>query len=189
MPRKPDSQLEDRILNAAYTLWVAGGEHALTMRAVAKAARTTTPTLYERFKDRKELLAALRTRAQQGLFDAIKIAPTIGEACRIALDYTAAHRHEYELIAKDWATRVSRNDPTPSFDLIKQRLSEQLGGSPNDHLHLALALATLYHGASMLLLDEGIQPKAAAAIRAACIAATDALVAVGDLAIPKAVES
>jgi AcrR family transcriptional regulator len=189
MPRKPDSQLEDRILNAAYTLWVAGGEHALTMRAVAKAARTTTPTLYERFKDRKELLVALRTRAQQGLFDAIKIAPTIGEACRIALDYTAAHRHEYELIAKDWATRVSRNDPTPSFDLIKQRLSEQLGGSPNDHLHLALALATLYHGASMLLLDEGIQPKAAAAVRAACIAATDALVAVGDLAIPKAVES
>jgi len=187
VPRKPDSQLENRILNAAYTLWVAGGEHAVTMRAVAKAARTTTPTLYERFRDRKDLLVALRTRAQQGLFDAIKEARTIAEACRMALDYTAAHRHEYELIGKDWAARFSRNDPTPSFDLIKQRLSEQLGGSPNDHLHLALALTTLYHGASMLLLEEGIQPKAAAAIKAACIAATDALVGVGNLAITKPV--
>lgn len=187
MPRKPDSHLEDRILNAAYSLWVAGGEHAVTMRAVAKAARTTTPTLYERFEGRKELLVALRTRAQQGLFDAIKAAPTIGEAARIALDYTAAHPHEYELIGKDWAARLSRKDPTPSFDLVKQRLSEQLGGSPEDHLHLALALTALYHGASMLLLDEGIRPEAAAAIKAACIAAADALVGVGDLAIPKPV--
>jgi len=189
VPRKPDCHLENRILNAAYTLWVAGGEHALTMRAVAKAARTTTPTLYERFKDRKELLVALQTRAQQSLFDAIKAAPTIAEACRMALDYTAEHRHEYELVGKDWAARFSRNDPTPSFDLIKQRLSEQLGGTPNDHLHLALALTTLYHGASMLLLEEGIQPKAAAAIKAACIAATDALVGLGNLAIPGSVPS
>ncbi len=189
MPRKPDSQLEARILNAAYKLWIEGGEHSLTMRAVAKAARTTTPTLYERFNDRRELLLALRTRAQQGLFEAIKAAPTIGEACRIALDYTVAHRHEYELIAKDWAARLSRSDPTPSFDLLKQRLSEQLGGSPNDHLHLALALATLYHGASMLLLDEGIQPQAAAAVKSACIAATDALVVTGNLGVPKPIAS
>jgi len=39
----------------------------------------------------------------------------------------------------------------------------------------------------MLLLEEGIQPKAAAAIKAACIAATDALVGVGNLAITKPV--
>ena len=187
VPRKPDAQLENRILNAAYNLWVAGGEHALTMRAVAKAAQTTTPTLYERFKDRKELLLALQVRAQQSLFDAIKAAPTIAEACRMALDYTEAHRHEYELIGKDWAARFSRNAPTPSFDLVKQRLSQQLGGCPNDHLYLALALATLYHGASMLLLDEGVPLETAAAIKTACIAATDALVGVGNLAIPKPV--
>jgi AcrR family transcriptional regulator len=154
---------------------------------VAKAARTTTPTLYERFQGKKDLMATLQARAQQSLFAAIEPARTIGEACRFALDYTVAHRHEYELIAKDWAARLSRSDPTPSFDLIKQRLSEQLGGSPNDHLHLALAIATLYHGASMLLLDEGIQPQAAAAVKAACIAATDALVATGDLGVAKPV--
>jgi AcrR family transcriptional regulator len=176
MPRKPDSQLEDRILNAAYNLWRRGGEQALTMRAVAKAAHTTTPTLYERFRDKRELLAALRARAQQNLFNAIKPARSIAEACQLALDFTVTHGHEYELVAKDWAVRVSRNEPTPSFDLIKERLAEQLGGAPDDHLRLALAVATLYHGASMLLLNEGIDPKLAEALKQSCISATDALV-------------
>lgn len=176
MPKKPDAKLENRILNAAYNLWVEGGEQGLTMRAVAKAAQTTTPTLYERFRGKGDLLAALRARAQQNLFDAIKPARSIAEACRLALEFTLAHGHEYELIAKEWAARLSRREATPSFDLIKERLAEQLGGSANDHLQLGLALVALYHGASILLLNEGIDPKIAADIRQACVSATDALV-------------
>ena len=38
MPRQPDPELEGRILHAADVLWRRGGEQALTMRAVAKAA-------------------------------------------------------------------------------------------------------------------------------------------------------
>lgn len=177
MPRKPDSLLERRILSVAYKLWAEGGEHALTMRAVAKAARTTTPTLYERFKDKSALLLAMRARAQQSLLDAIKPSRSIAEACQIALDFTVAHGHEYELVAKDWAARLSRNEPTPSLDLLRLRLAAQLGGSPSDHMQLALALATLYHGASMLLLGEGIPPRTAAAVKEAYIAATNSLVA------------
>jgi len=177
MPRHPDSQLEDRIINAAYKLWVDGGEHALTMRAVAKGAGTTTPTLYERFKDKSELLAALRARAQRKLFDAIKPSQSIAEACRFALDFTTAHGHEYELVAKGWAARFSRKEPTPSLDLLKVRLAEQVGGSPDDHSRLALALATLYHGASMMLVEEGVPPETASVIKEACVAATASLVA------------
>lgn len=177
MPRKPNVRLEDNILNAAYKLWVDGGEHALTMRAVAKAAGTTTPTLYERFTDKNALLAALRARAQRRLFEAIEPAQTITEACRIALDFTMARGHEYELVAKDWAARLSTNQPTPAFDLIKVRLAEQFGGRPGDHNQLALGLVTLYHGASVLLLGEGIHPKTITAIKEACIAAIDSLLA------------
>jgi AcrR family transcriptional regulator len=179
MPRKPDSRLEDRILNAAYKLWAEGGEHRLTMRAVAKAAGTTTPTLYERFRDKDDLLAALRARAQQNLFEAIKPARSIAEACRLALDFTATHGHEYELVAKEWAARLSCGEPTPSFDLIKERLAEQLGGEPNDHFQLGLVFAAIYHGASTMLLNEGIDPKIAATVKEACIAATDTLVRQG----------
>lgn len=177
MPRKPDSHLENRILNAAYKLWVNGGEHALTMRAVARSAGTTTPTLYERFRDKRGLMSALQARAQQNLFEAIKPARTITEACRIAIDFTVANGHEYELVAKDWGARLSRKDPTPSFDLIKARLADQFGGSPDDHLQLALGLVMLYHGVSMLLLGEGIHPQTAAAIKEACVAAVDSLLA------------
>src|SRR6476620_3313509 len=134
MPRKADSHLEDRILNAAYKLWVDGGEHALTMRAVAKEARTTTPTLYERFKDKSDLLAAIRARAQRKLFDAIEPARSITEAWRMALDFTITHTHEYELFSIDCASRFCRREPTPSLDLIKVRLAEQVGGSPDDQL-------------------------------------------------------
>jgi hypothetical protein len=41
---------------------------------------------------------------------------------------------------------------------------------------LGLALVALYHGASILLLNEGIDPKIAADIKQACVSATDALV-------------
>ena len=177
MPKKPDSRLEDRILNAAYRLWVEGGEHALTMRAVAKGAGTTTPTLYERFRNKRDLMSAVQARAQQNLFNAIKPARSLLEASRFALEFTIAHGHEYELVAKDWAARLSRNDPTPTFDLVKARLADQFGGTPDDHLHLALGLAMLYHGASILLLGEGVHPKTAAAIKKACLAAVDSLLA------------
>jgi AcrR family transcriptional regulator len=177
MPRKPDARLEDRILNTAYKLWVHGGEHALTMRAVARGAGTTTPTLYERFKDKRDLMSALQARAQQNLFEAIQPARSITEACRIAIEFTIAHGHEYELLAKDWGARLSRKDPTPSFDLIKARLADQLGGVPDDHLELALGLVTLYHGASMLLLGEGVHVQTATEIKQACLVAVDSLVA------------
>jgi AcrR family transcriptional regulator len=176
MPRQPDAQLEQRILNAAYDLWRKGGEQALTMRAVAKAASTTTPTLYQRFRDKRKLLAGLRARAQQKLFDAIKPVRSIADACRVAIDFTMGHGHEYELVAKDWATRLSRNEPTPVLDLLKVRLAEQLGGAAEDHAERALGLALLYHGASMLLLQDGLRPKTAAAIRQACNSAFDALI-------------
>jgi AcrR family transcriptional regulator len=176
MPRKADTQLEDRILNTAYSLWANGGEHAVTMRAVAKAARTTTPTLYERFKDKNDLLSFLRHRAQQKLLSAIEPARTIGEACRLALEFTLAHGHEYELVASDWAARLARKEPTPAFDLISSRLAQQLGGTAEGHRVLALAVTALYHGAAMLLLTEGIDETLASNLMEACVAAADALV-------------
>ena len=62
MPRHPDPELEQRILDAASRLWARGGEKGLTMRAVAKAAGTTTPTVYERYHDRDDILRSLRVQ-------------------------------------------------------------------------------------------------------------------------------
>ena len=71
MPRLPDPELEQRILDAASRLWARGGEKALTMRAVAKAAGTTTPTVYERYRDRDDILRSLRQQTRAELFIAL----------------------------------------------------------------------------------------------------------------------
>ena len=56
MPRHPDLEVEGHVLDAAYRLWRSKGERGLTMRAVAREAETTTPTVYQRFKDKREIL-------------------------------------------------------------------------------------------------------------------------------------
>ncbi len=57
MPRRPDPDLEGKILDAAQKLWKKGGEKALTMRTVARAAGTNTPAVYRRFRDRDDISA------------------------------------------------------------------------------------------------------------------------------------
>ncbi len=80
MPRKADAQLEDRILDAAYELWSKRGEKALTMRAVARAAGTTTPTVYKRFEDKRDLLALLRERALNKLVSVPSLSGVCGHS-------------------------------------------------------------------------------------------------------------
>jgi AcrR family transcriptional regulator len=68
MPRQPDPDLQERILNAAQKLWKKGAEKTLTMRAVAKAAGTNTTAVYRRFRNREDILrAAARTRSPNAI--------------------------------------------------------------------------------------------------------------------------
>ena len=68
MPRHADPVVEERVIHAARKLWARGGYNALSMRALAKAARTNTPAIYRRFRNKKDLLRAIVRRAQQDLF-------------------------------------------------------------------------------------------------------------------------
>src|ERR1022692_3070050 len=71
VPRRPDPDLEGKILDAAQELWKKGGEKGLTMRAVAKAAGTNTPAVYRRFRNREDILRALLRRIQQDVSEAL----------------------------------------------------------------------------------------------------------------------
>ncbi len=59
MPPKADKQLQERILKAAQRLWKTRGEHGLTLRAVAREAGTTTPTVYKRFRSKQAIQIAI----------------------------------------------------------------------------------------------------------------------------------
>ena len=176
MPRKADALLEGRILTAAYRIWSERGEDALTMRAVARAARTTTPTLYERFLHKSDLLVLLRRRARLNLFSAIRTSRTSLEACRRALDFFTAHPNDYRLISEDWAIAFARKEHMPSFEFIKGRLARQLGGTPDHHAHLALSLVAMLHGTAALLHSSGVHKKISRDFRHACISACQSLI-------------
>ena len=176
MPRKADARLEGRILNAAYDLWERGGESALTMRAVARASGTTTPTVYQRFRDKHDLIEFLRRHAIQDLVTALTPARSPEEVCSRFLDFAIAHRNIYPLLTANWAVRLSRDDPKPSFDLIKKHLADRLGGSPDQHAELAMALAGLVHGTATLLLADGVEERVSRDLRRICIEACKALI-------------
>ena len=185
MPRKADARLEGRILDAAYCIWSEHGEEALTMRAVARAARTTTPTLYERFSHKSDLLALLRRRARLNLFSAIRPSRSPVEVCRRALDFFTAHPNDYRLISDDWAIAYARKEDMPSFELIKRRLATQLGGTPDRHARLALSLVALLHGTATLLHSSDVHKKISRDFRSACIAACQALILAASARSPR----
>jgi AcrR family transcriptional regulator len=176
MPRKADKRLEGRIIDAAYQLWRKGGEHTLTMRAVARAAGTTTPTLYERFQDKHDLIEFLRERARQRIFKAVQPGKTTLEVCRLGLQFTLAHGNEYLLFSADWGERLGRNVPMPSFDLLKEKLAQDLGGNPEEHAQLALALILQLHGTGMVLQTKGVKREVSERLQELCLDTCKALI-------------
>ena len=172
MPRHPDLEVEGHVLDAAYRLWRNKGEHGLTMRAVAREAGTTTPTVYQRFRDKREILEAMRLQ----LFAAVKKSRAVAEFCRRYLDFAASHKHEYELIHADWSALLHRDEPRPSFELLQRRLADCLGGKPEDHRRLTLAIAALSHGTATQLLISGVRDSVVRELRQTCLMAAESLV-------------
>ncbi|MGD0760262.1 MAG: TetR/AcrR family transcriptional regulator [Candidatus Sulfotelmatobacter sp.] len=164
MPRHPDPDLEGRILAAASKLWAKGGEHALTMRAVAKAAGTNTPALYRRFKDRNDILRALVQRMRAEITALAEASRTPEEICERYVDYGLSHpheyelfyQHEYELFRASRAGRAPSRETRPALDAVRRKLAEKLGGVPDDHTRPALALWMLAHGMAMLMIGKSM---------------------------------
>src|SRR5580693_7096688 len=153
MARQPDPDLEDRILNAARKLWKKGAGKALTMRAVARAAGTNTPAVYRRFPHREDILRALLQRTRQELFQQLAASSSVEEACERYVDYALSHPHEYELYflheyellfsgrpARAMSLNQAFKESRPAVEFIKAMLAAELGGCPDDHTALQLAL-------------------------------------------------
>jgi len=174
VPRRPDPDLENRILDAAQKLWKKAGEKGLTMRTVAKAAGTNTPAVYRRFRDRDDILRALVQRIRLEFTALVAKASSPEEVAELYLDFALSHVHEYELFYQHeyevfYSRRSSHsgNKPgRPGMEALKRKLAAKFGGSPDDHSQLGMALWMLAHGAAMLLIAKSILPKDAEMARA-----------------------
>jgi AcrR family transcriptional regulator len=177
MPRHADPDLEERILAVAWNLWKKGGEKGLTMRSVAKAAGTTTPTLYERFQSREEILLALLRHMQRDLFATLKLAHSPEDFCERYMDFAVRHPHEYELYHVSWeGKRAALEKSKPSIELLHGRLAEWLGEPAKGHASLWLAMWSLLHGAATLRISKTIDHKTSVELRVACCDAVRVLV-------------
>lgn len=185
MPRRPDPALENKILDAAQKLWKRGGEKRLTMRAVARAAGTNTPAVYRRFRDRDDLLRGLLRRIRLEIASQMADAASPEQACERYLDHALSHPHEYELFYQhnyelhhSPRSRRSGSRPPvqqPSREVMRQKLREKFGESPDHHERLLTALWMLVHGAAMLLIAKSILPSEGIAARRVFTASVAAL--------------
>jgi AcrR family transcriptional regulator len=151
MARHSDPGLEARILRAARKLWHKGGEGALSMRAVAKVAGTNTPAVYRRFKSREDILRALIRNYQRELIDQIAPGKSPQEIAERILDFALDRPREYELITSGLLARMTTE--RPGVDFAAYRAAELLGGTPQDHASLTMAVWALVHGIALLQIS------------------------------------
>ncbi len=175
MPRHPDPELEQNILDAAVRLWARGGQHALTIRALALEAGTTTPTLYERYRDREAILRAVRIKAREQLFSALHSSTSLADASRRYLRFARQHRHAFSVLFDGVAAPPSLHEPWPTFNLFRTLVARRLGGTPRQHTRFMLAIWATLHGAAELINHGRMQGALRTQMEHSCLDAIEDL--------------
>ena len=151
MPPHADQHLEERILKVAQNLWKARGEHGLTLRAVAKNAGTTTPTVYKRFKNREALLRALAARVRDQINEELFAAKSLEEVHRRYLSWAESHPHEYHLMVRSWTDIFHPDLPRPGRAWYMIQMANRFGGHPENYAQAFTTIFLLAHGAAALI--------------------------------------
>ena len=146
------------------------------MRRVALMAKTSTPTLYQRFVDREALLQALRGNTRTALAREMLESVSPEDACKRYLRFAVRHAHEYELLMNGHRLHGKAERRGPIFHAVQSRLAQVFGGAPEMYAALAVQLWCLAHGTASLLIARGERGAAADQLREACRLACEAIV-------------
>ena len=177
MPKRPDPEVEERIVAAALRLLDRDGEPAITMRSVAAEAGTTTPTIYERFRDRDALMGAVIQEATRELLVLLEPLDSIESMFESYLRFNAARPMRFNLTVETFGTRLVAGDKMPVFDLVRSRIRQQIDGSPGASEDLSLAVASLLFGTVRGMIAAGVDSRHAKELRRASLAALRKLLA------------
>jgi AcrR family transcriptional regulator len=155
MPPHPDQLLQERILKAAQKLWRTRGQHGLTLRAVAKEAGTTTPTVYKRFRNKEDLLKTLAERFREQLNEQLFNCKSLEDVAQCYLNFAEEHPHEYQLLWHTWTNIFHPDLPRPGRAWILTQAAKRFGGKPEEYVYAFSALLFVAHGAADLLSVPG----------------------------------
>jgi AcrR family transcriptional regulator len=177
MPRLPDAALEERIIAAATRLLDRGGESAITLRAVAKEAGTTTPTIYQRFPDRATLMKTLIARLTDDVMGILEPQASIEAIFRRYLRYSQSHSMRVGLMVETFGTRYVTGARMPAFELLQSRITEEAGIKGRECEDLALAIASLAFGTAQGMIAAGVDSKHTAQFQRTAVQALRMLLA------------
>jgi len=119
---------------------------------VAKAAGTTTPTVYERYRDRDGILRALRLKTRSELFASLSQTQNLSEMIESYLEFALANPHAYEVLFDGVGRPPSLHERWPSFNLMREQMIKRLGGTAAEHNRRMLVVWSLMHGTAMLII-------------------------------------
>jgi AcrR family transcriptional regulator len=165
MPRKADPGLERAIISAATRLLDRHGLDAVTIREVAKAAGTTTPTLYERFQDREALLIGVLDRVAYDMLARMEKTRSVQAIGEVFLDYYTRFPNRLDLLHRVWPPTIPTGRRRPTYELTVRRLQSEQGHSLKDSEDIASAMMAILLGTSALMLGSGTKSKFAAKSR------------------------
>ena len=152
MARLADANLSERILDVTYDLVCEQGIHAVTLRAVAILAKTTTPTVYARFATKEDLLLALANRVRNEFAAEIMRQPTLHKAAQRYLDHAIEKPHDYKLIHEvGWPKLFLKESDQPGLTWVREHFAELYGGAPKDYVLIAHCLWMELHGGASFI--------------------------------------
>ena len=171
MPRMPDPALEQRIATAAMRLMDERGAEAVTMRAVAAAAGTTTPTIYERFADREALVAAVAELWEEDLVAELRKAGSVEEMAERFIRLSCKYPRRFDLTVDTFGSRLASAAPQPGLDLLRERVGEETQARGAEQENLVLAITSLVFGATRGMIAAGPDHRRRRDLKKACFSA------------------
>lgn len=177
MPKRPDPQLEARVVAAAMRLLDRDGEEGITMRSVAAEAGTTTPTIYERFRDRDALLQRVLEEATVELLAVLEPEHSIEGIFEAYLQFNAARPMRFNLTVQTFGRRLTMGEKMPVFDLVRSRIRQQLGSSTREAEDVSLAIASLLLGTVGGMIAAGVDSHHASELKRTSLSALRKLLA------------
>src|SRR3954465_9407748 len=152
MSRTSDPTLTERIISEAHRLWHKGGEEAVTLRAVAQAAKTSTPSVYSRFASKEDLIAELAVRVNRQLAQKIIDSGSLPAACRTYLEVAHKLHREYRLVfGPSWGKVFRKGTPRPGLEWTVRQFVKKHGGDPEQYRSSVYAIWYLLHGTASIL--------------------------------------
>lgn len=125
------------------------------MREVAKAAGTTTPTLYERFRDRDALLDAITDAHRDRLMAMLASDDSLERAGAKFLAYCRQCPNAVDLLLKRIASNLKNKKRGPMYEQVRSNLIKIHGLPAREAEELTLASSSMVFGTALLCSTLG----------------------------------